>query len=48
MQFDGEQRDRVANYRWSCAFGFRCGRDVIPVEFGVTYLVQGGAGLCGR
>jgi uroporphyrinogen decarboxylase len=26
----------------------KCGYDVIPVEFGVTYVVQGGLALCGR
>jgi uroporphyrinogen decarboxylase len=48
MLFEGDHADRVEGYRRFCAFGAQCGYDVIPVEFGATYLVQGGLALCGR
>lgn len=48
MMFEGDFADRVEGYRRFCEFGVKFGYDVIPVEFGATYLVQGGEALCGR
>jgi uroporphyrinogen decarboxylase len=48
MMWEGNYADKVEAYRRFCEFGVKCGYDAIPVEFGATYLVQGGLALCGR
>lgn len=48
MMWQGAYADKVEAYRRFCAFGVKCGYDTIPVEFGVTAMVQGGRGLVGR
>ncbi|MCX7018066.1 MAG: hypothetical protein NTY46_03510 [Candidatus Sumerlaeota bacterium] len=48
MLWEGDYADKVEGYRRFCEFGACCGYDAIPVEFGATYVVQGGLALCGR
>ncbi|MEI6646494.1 MAG: uroporphyrinogen decarboxylase family protein [bacterium] len=48
MMFEGNAQEQVEGYRRFCEFGVNFGYDAIPVEFGATYLVQGGHGLCGH
>ena len=48
MMMEGDHVDKVEAYRRFCEFGVQHGYDVIPVEFGACYVVQGGLALCGR